>query len=280
LGEISYLADILKPDFGLVISVNASHLDGLRSVDLIFDEKMSLLNHVKKVGVIPSEDDKFLIYKGENQATKTIYTFGVSEESDFESSEAGIRNSEVTVRNNIEGTETTYKTSIQIPFLVTNVTLAIAVSSLLGVPKEIIESGLQKPIDTKNRMEIVTSGERMIIYDCYNANPSSMKAAVKFWGETREGRPHFAILGDMLELGDESERYHREVGRQIRNSECGMRSYVVGVGELSAFYEPDKHFGNVQELIASKVLVDIPDNAVVLVKGSNGIKLDKIKGLI
>jgi len=282
LGEIDYLSEILKPDFGLVISVNASHLDGLRSVDDIFIEKLSLLNHVKKVGIIPSEDKKFFEYKENDKTGKKVFTFGFAKGSDIRILDTEYSNLENGICFKIvqDEIETSYHTTIKIPFLITNISLAIAVASLLSIPKDIIDAGLRKEIDTKNRMEIVSSGNRTIIYDCYNANPSSMSAAVKFWLETGEGIPHYAILGDMLELGDESERYHREIGDLIKDSNNEFIKRVIGVGTLSKYYQPDKCYDNVEELKKSKELIDILDNAVILVKGSNSIKLEKLKGLL
>jgi UDP-N-acetylmuramyl pentapeptide synthase len=147
-----------------------------------------------------------------------------------------------------------------------------------------IEKGLQKHFYVPNRMEIYNSNGNTVLFDCYNANPFSMKTAIEFWSQTDSEKTHYAILGDMLELGEFSDKYHLEIGEEItkvRENLKGTDVKVISVGGFAKLYNPDKCFANVDELLnICKRNVVRPYNSVILVKGSHGIKLEKLRGVV
>jgi len=129
-------------------------------------------------------------------------------------------------------------------------------------------------------MEIVTTENHKILYDCYNANPTSMGAAITFWSNLEPNQPHYAILGEMRELGDQSSVYHAEITLQLENLKEKLEMVIIGIGEQALIFQPDYHFPSVNELIASSLLKEFKPFAIILIKGSNSLQLTKLKGII
>ena len=100
-----------------------------------------------------------------------------------------------------------------------------------------------------------------------------MSAAIDFWKDYLPDKPHFAILGDMLELGEYSEEFHKKIGEKLSKIK---KCTIYSVGEFADLYNSNKHFSNVEEFLESKILNRIPSGSVVLIKASHGIGLDKI----
>ena len=279
LGEIELLAKIIRPDYSLIISINPSHLKGLKSIDKIYKEKLSLIKHTKKTSIIPNINKKYIDYIPHSK----YLTFGKEINADFIISSVQNNEKGLIITVNDHKKNHVFHTDIHVPFYENNIALSVALCLTLGIKNETIEKGLNKSLTVKNRMEIVKKEHKTIIYDCYNANPCSMTAAVLFWSELHKEKPHFAILGDMLELGDQEILYHQEIANAIEKikAENPLRlTIITGVGKLAQYYYPEFHFENVQELLQSNFEEKIPQHVVLLIKGSNGIKLEQLKGVL
>jgi UDP-N-acetylmuramyl pentapeptide synthase len=125
---------------------------------------------------------------------------------------------------------------------------------------------------------VVKRGTGILILDCYNANPYSMQKALEYWQTLSSEQPHYAVLGDMLELGNSSVMYHKMIAAML--SEMRYEKLIT-VGSFSRLFHPDRenailHYNNVEELIASGNLRTFPNNAIILVKGSHSIQLERI----
>jgi len=157
---------------------------------------------------------------------------------------------------------------------VTNALAAMAAAAALDIDPDVITQGIEalSPVEGRGNTIQLDKGIRLI-NDCYNASPSSVMAALDTLNKARP--PRTAVLADMLELGDDGPRYHREVGKHISN--LGIER-VIAVGELSAHIKDScsveaLHFSDTNELLA-----DCPDffqNETILVKGSRGMQLDR-----
>ena len=104
-----------------------------------------------------------------------------------------------------------------------------------------------------------------------------MKAAIEFWNEYEVGKPHYAILGDMLELGKLTKKLHKNMLIVLKEMDYKQ---LISVGIVSRAFNADAHFEDVDKFLSSGMLEKIPENAVVLIKASHGIKLEKIIGRI
>jgi murE/murF fusion protein len=263
-GEVARLTEISDPDIAVVTAIGPSHLEFLIDEKGVFKEKSALLKHNVKLRLFPV-DNRFKDFTGK--------TFGSGDSADYH-----ITN----IENDAQSTsfylnEKQY--SIPTPFkkFTLNASMAIALATEIGISNRKIQAGLDKPLEIFLRMEIKSSGNRTLLIDCYNANPDSMKAAIEFWSDYEIGRPHVAILGDMLELGKLTEKLHLNIWKLLKSMNYNQ---LISVGKYSVSYGADQHFGKVEDLIASGILKDLPDNAVILLKASHGISLEKIIGRI
>jgi murE/murF fusion protein len=331
-GEINSLSEIIKPNLGIIVNVNPSHLEHLKSEELIMQEKMSLLNYVSENALIPSSK-KFARFLKEF-SSKSIYTFCVKNDDlneiidddncNFEKVipfDEGYDDSMIYLMKNVSGrfefkvlfnekhhqnivlriNNEDFYVNQKIPYYCVNTIVAICAAKLYNVEKEIIQSGLEKELKIENRMEIIDTDLGQIIFDCYNANPYSMKAALLYWAKLQDFETRIAIIGDMLELGEHSDIYHKEIGElivKIKNNEIfnnqqkDIKTIIVGIGQSSKYYNPDYHFKNVNEFIKqlnlkseSNVFNELREKilhrkGLYLVKASHGLKLEKLKGLL
>ncbi len=143
----------------------------------------------------------------------------------------------------------------------------------LGLSSEIISKGLLKELDLSLRLEEIKSGKKLIIADCYNANPQSMKAAIEYWQSLMGDRPHIAILGSMLELGNTAAQKHAEIGILLQKLAPKL---IISVGKEAELYQARYKFNCLEDLLNSQILNDLPENAIILIKGSHGIHLENL----
>jgi UDP-N-acetylmuramoyl-tripeptide--D-alanyl-D-alanine ligase len=166
---------------------------------------------------------------------------------------------------------------------VTNALAAAAVGFSLNLPGPVIAQGLAKFRPASMRSQVVSHHGVQIINDCYNANPASMKAALQLLGEWTPARERVAVLGDMLELGRETQHMHRDVGRYAAGLPI---SKLIVCGELGK----EIAAGARQAGMSSQTMVEMPDASaaadllkrsvrrgdVVLVKASRGMRMEQI----
>ncbi len=264
-GEVARLTEISDPDIAVVTAIGPSHLEFLIDEEGVFKEKSALLKHNVKLRLFPADDDRFKEFTGK--------TFGSSDSANYHITK---------IKNNTNSTRfclNDKQYSIPTPFkkFTLNAAMAIALATEIGISTREIQAGLDKPLNISLRMEIKSSNNRTLLIDCYNANPDSMKAAIEFWSDFEIRRPHIAILGDMLELGKLTEKLHLNIWKLLKSMNYNR---LISVGEYSISYGADQHFGKVEDLITSGILTDLPDNAVILLKASHGISLEKIIGRI
>lgn len=260
-GEIEKLTAIANPDFSVITSIGPSHLEFLIDEAGVFKEKIKIFNHKNSINFFPGDDERFKNYKG--------ITFGFRKDNNYILSEIKQFDNRTEFKINKDFFEipTPFSTFSQ------NALIAAAICYELGFKKTVIQAGLNQSLKINYRMNIIKSKEKIILADCYNANPDSMRAAIQFWLRFKPQKPHVAILGDMLELGKLTEKYHRNILHQLDGEEI---EELISVGNLARNYNANKHFQTIEELLESNVLKNFPSNSVILIKASHGIKLEKI----
>jgi len=264
-GEIEKLTEITNPDIGVIISIGASHLEFLKDELGVFKEKTALFQYDLKEKFFPAGDDRFNKFSG--------ISFGISPDSNFRFTSIHTENNTTFFKVNDN------EFSIPTPFkeFVLNAGIAITIALQLQISKSVIQTGLNKPLQISQRMEIIKQNGKTLLVDCYNANPNSMKAAIEFWNEYEVEKPHYAILGDMLELGKLTKELHENILLVLEKMNYKQ---LISVGNTSRVFNANAHFEDVDKLLSSDLLSNIPENTVVLIKASHGIKLEKIIGRI
>lgn len=270
-GEVNFLSNIIEPDYAVITSVDSAHLEKLISLEGVYKEKTSLFKRKLTHFLFPGDDVLFAEYKLP-EFSGLGYSIGENEDNSFIYKVTDFEDELMVVQVN----NSKYKVNSQIPYFALNYAFAIALTKLLGISFIEQIDGLKMSLDMTNRMNIIKQESRIIIADCYNANPKSTAKAIKFWLEYDKSKPHLAILGDMLELGETAEAHHLEIGKLL-SSAPDIKVYTIGT--LAKFYGGDKHFAKVEEFITSKLIEDFKDG-VILLKGSHGIHLERILEII
>lgn len=268
-GEIAQLADVIDPQCGIILNVGPSHLEAFGDEDGVFWEKTALFRRDLDKMIYSGDDERFAVFSdhGVPVGSKSHNKYQID---NIHTSVNGV---EFTINSCV------YQIPQTIPFYATNASFAIATAIELGVDPQIIRIAIQNHINLDHRMELIETGGGVLIVDCYNANPVSMQKAIEFFFAFKPENPHIAILGDMLELGDSAVLYHKMIGAML--CEYGNHT-LISVGQLSNNYHSTRfadyrlHFDTVGALIDSVILKDIPSNAIVLLKASHSIHLEKV----
>lgn len=276
-GEIARLTEISAPDDAVVVNVGAAHLEGLGSVEGVYREKLSLLEGADPggtavVGEVPPE-----LPDRARRIRSDVIVAGLGEAADYRPDEySADAASAVFVREGVR-----FHVAAGGTHHLRDALLAAAVAEARGRPPEEVAQGLASFRPVGLRSSVRRLGEMTVVADCYNANPDSFRAAIQYLREGFGDARRVAVVGTMLELGDESARQHRRVAGQLAD---GGFDLVAATGEfVEAFREEDLPSG-APEIVTAGELDELWDavearlrgDEVVLVKASRGANLDRI----
>ncbi len=281
-GEIDYLGGIVQPDVGIITNIGDAHIERLGSRENIFRAKCELLPHIRKDGLlILNGDDALLSTLRGNSPVRTVFC-GRGEGLEYRAQVTG-GDGVSHIRCRI--TTPSMDREVCIPALgehmIYPALFAAAAAEHFGLTAGQIEEGLTRFVPTRMRMNILRRGAGItILDDTYNANPQSMRAAIRVLADSR-GSFKAAVLGDMLELGPFSPALHTEVGEYL--GRAGIQC-LVAVGEQAAFMARGARNAQVPQVYhcpdraaAAALLPELlrPDSTL-LVKGSRGMKLEEL----
>ncbi|QIB70098.1 UDP-N-acetylmuramoyl-tripeptide--D-alanyl-D-alanine ligase [Aminipila butyrica] len=281
-GEIHLLADIVRPDVGIITNIGTSHIENLGSRDGILKAKLEITDYFGAENVLViNEINDLLTRENTNGAYKTL-TVGSNGKSDFILSDI-VDNGEEGIAFTVEHKLDTQRFELTIPgrHNAINGTLAVAAALELGITMEEAARGLKKMVLTDKRLNIKGKDGIKVIDDTYNASPDSMKAGIDVLAAAK-GMRKVAILADMLELGKDSPAYHRQVGEYAAQQQVDL---LIAVGKESQHMaeaaaailgqEKVRYYREKEALTADiKGLVQLGD--IILVKGSRGMAMDQV----
>lgn len=277
-GEIRTLCNVARPDYGIITNIGSAHIEGFGSFEGVLKAKTELYEHLRKVNGIAIYDDKnpYLtkkIYKLVSRGVPYSYPTGVELSVEALPSEMNLA-----VRIRYLHKLYDIQTALFGEYNLDNVRAAVATGLFLGVGIEDIVEAVGKYQPGNNRSQVKTTDNNTLICDSYNANPTSMRAAIKSFSELKAVRK-VLILGDMLELGEKSETEHRKLLDEIRQVRY-EKVYLVG-----------EEFGKVSNDSGFEVFRDVAGlrdhlrkepvrGSLILIKGSRGMTLEKVYELL
>ena len=274
IGEIAQLCKIANPNFGYITNFGKAHLEGFGSEEGVVKGKSELYDYLKqnKGTIFLNADDKKQVKQVGDYQNRI--TFSERESSDF--TIALLKESPFL---SIEINKTLIHTQLLGRYNFTNTAAAITIGLHFDVDLKSMKKGIESYIPKNNRSQIIKQNSNTIILDAYNANPSSVEAALKNF-KTMEGDQKIVILGDMFELGEQSYDEHQSV-IDLAKSLDFSQLYLVG----NHFFE---HHQNYSDVLFFKVLQDIQQylenhpikEAIVLIKGSRGMALERLLDLV
>ena len=271
LGEIRRLGEISSPDYAIITNIGDSHIEFLKTRDNVFKAKTELLEFVNKENTFVCGDDEYLAKLDVNKIG-----FNDNNTHKIESYEFSNKGSKFV----LDGKE--YEMSLLGKHNISNTAIAIEVAKKIGLTDEEIQNGLKEIKISNMRFQEIKVGEDIYINDAYNASPTSMKAAIDTLNEIYNDKYKIAILGDMLELGENEVDYHIDVLNYLLDKKIKL-IYLYGERMKKAYdifmktkseeyrfwYYPNK------EMIVES-LKNIRMEKVILLKASRGTALEDI----
>lgn len=262
--EIEFLSNIALPDYGLITNFGKAHLEGFGGVEGVIKGKSELYDHLKshdKLIFINSHDHKQIEQVGDY--SKTI-RFGLK--MSMISAQPFIK---------IKFNSTVAETHLTGTYNYNNIAVAIAIGQYFKIDDQTIAKAISSYIPSNNRSQIIDKDTNKIILDAYNANPTSMIAALDNFGHLN-GSKKIAILGDMFELGKDSETEHQVISDLSQNYEL-EHVYLVG----KHFFKTKNNSKNITKFETFEDFVNEIDNLslkhkYLLIKGSRGMALERI----
>lgn len=279
-GEIRRLTHIAKPTIGLITNVGAAHLEGVGSLDGVAKAKGELFEELdpKAYAII-----NFDCQRTKNLSTKAQrITYSIQDQADVWASNMEFSDE----KNNFTIHESTGATRFSLSVVgfhhVANFVASYTVAKLLGVKANEIQKALEKFKPAKMRGEEIQLRGMTILNDCYNANPDSMKMALENMKLKFSSRRKIAVIGSMLELGSKVDEYHLEVGCEAKKNDVEILfAYGPSAEKIkSGFGSSSKNIfvfqENQMDQLLEKLEAEIKKGDVVLIKGSRGMKLERV----
>ena len=287
-GHISYLVGIARPDVGVVINVGSAHLGMLGSREAIARAKGELVRGLTASGIAVLNADDPLVRDMAGTTDARVVLFGESADSDVRATDIRIDDlarPSFTLTDAHTGEAQPVSLQFSGEHYVPNALAAAAVALSLGGSAEQVADALRGAEPTSRwRMEVsVAPGGFTVVNDAYNANPESMRAALKTLAAMAAGRRTWAVLGEMRELGDETVAEHDAIGRlavrlDISRLVCvgeGTRVMHLGASNEGSWGEESIHVPDADAAITLLSAQVRPDD-VVLVKASRSIGLERV----
>lgn len=274
-GEIRYLGEMVRPDIAVITNVGDAHIENLGDTRQgILRAKCEIFENLTPEGIaVLNGDDELL-----NTVTlpQTILRCGVGDGCGVRVTDIDDRGLEgVACTVTIEGEHYRLTTSAPGRYMIYPMAMAAAIGRRLGLTREEIAAGVAAYTTVGSRMHLIRlPGERLVIDDCYNANPQSMAEGLRMLAAS-PARHRVAVLGDMGELGQLTAQAHRDMGALTRR--LGLTAVAVGE-KMHALTETDPQaqwFATVEEAMPAIRQLFTPGTAV-LVKASHAMHFERI----
>lgn len=279
-GEIHDLVDMAKPDIAIITNVGNVHLDELHTIENVAKAKLEILDSMSDDGLfIYNIDNPTLrLAVAEKDLSMNVITFGESKDADYIIEP---------VRSNASGNEfllngTRYKVNVLGQVQNYNATVAIIVGKLFGLREEEIKEGLVVEDLTAMRSEMMHCDGFDILNDSYKSNPPSLMESLETLDMLSGYRRKIAIIGDMLDLGEDAWQLHYEVGTKIDPNKVdylllyGAMSKAIEDGALVNFPKDRvMHFASKPDLVDQAKYL-IVKSSLVLVKASRAIRMEEV----
>jgi UDP-N-acetylmuramoyl-tripeptide--D-alanyl-D-alanine ligase len=273
-GEIAQLTDIASPDMGLITNIGKAHLEGFGSYEGIISAKSELYRGMDQPDKIlfVNKDNPLLVNLSDSVCAEKYY-YGTG--NDAQTVGKTLQSHpflKISFRNITQDQYIETTTNLVGSYNFENVLAAVSIGQYLKIPDALIADAISRYYPTNNRSQLVETAKNTVVNDFYNANPSSMEVALLNFSKENSANK-CVILGDMLELGVYAEQEHRKIVALL--DQLSLPYFLIGpvfseiTGESENVFQSTDDF---VEWIANHPI----ENKSILIKGSRGIRLEKI----
>lgn len=279
-GDIKKLVEYVEPTCGLITNVGRAHLQGFGSFEGVKKTKGELYDFLKAHHglVFLNTGNPHLVEMARERELDRVISYGGEDDANVQG-RVTAADPFITIEWQEAGKPNVYSVKSHLigAYNVDNMLATVAVGLHFGVTPEQINHALEHYQPTNNRSELVKTADNTLIVDAYNANPTSMAAALDSFEQIDTTLPKMAILGDMRELGAASEEEHQKV---VDNLKAKGLNDVWLVGEEFGKTQCDFHKYNNVEEVKLAIAGHKPTGKCILIKGSNGTKLFELPALL
>ncbi|GGG28782.1 UDP-N-acetylmuramoyl-tripeptide--D-alanyl-D-alanine ligase [Dokdonia pacifica] len=272
-GEIAALSEIAQPNFGYITNFGKAHLEGFGGVEGVIKGKSELYKYIRKTNgiVFINKEDPIQIKQSAEIDSKTFAPHNADYSIAFKEASPYVQ----LACNNL-----TIQTQLTGAYNAINVAAAIAIGSYFSVNIEAIKLGIENYIPANNRSQIIKKeNNNTIILDAYNANPTSMEAALNNLSK-QTSKHKIAFLGDMFEVGETTNQEHQHI-LNYANSLAIDQVYAVGpTFGISTPENNTQHVFLTYNAFAKAYKKNIPSDTTILIKGSRGMAMERVLELI
>lgn len=277
-GDIKKLVNVVEPDYGIITNVGKAHLQGFGSFEGVIRTKGELYDFLRN-----KKDSKVFIQNENEHLMKIAHGLDLIKYGTGDNDELCANGKVISCApflkfkwRHANGDWHVVQTHLIGSYNIYNMLAAACIGLYFGVTHEQIDDALANYIPSNNRSQLTITADNKLIVDTYNANPTSMNAALKNFRDM-EVSPKMAILGDMRELGEVSGEEHQKVVDFLKETEI-KNVWLVGdeFGKTNCAF---RKFKNVEE-VKEEIKKNPPKGYYILIKGSNGIKLFQIPELL
>ena len=262
--EIEFLSQLCAPNFGYITNFGKAHLEGFGGIEGVVKGKSELYTYLKNEGgtAFVNPDDSLQLEK-----TKALDRIFFEKELILKKTTpfltVAYRGS--SIKSQLIGT-----------YNFTNICAAITVGHHFGIAPTAIKEALESYVPSNNRSQIIQKGTHTIVLDAYNANPTSMKAAIESF-KTMEGENKVLILGDMFELGKYELEEHQKIATLLQSATF-KKVYLIGAlfHKITTDALQFKEFSDFKQHLKTQNL----SNGTILIKGSRGMQLERVLELL
>lgn len=274
-GEIAFLCSIAKPTHGIITNIGKAHLEGFGGFEGVIRTKNELYQYL-------IDNNGTIFVNSDNQILNNLLSGKRVKKEMYGNSDSSVCSGEIFKSDPylefISPGRGLIKTRLAGRYNLENALAAVCIGFYFNVPFENIKNALEIYEPSNQRSQIRQTEHNLLLMDYYNANPSSMEVALENFSRMEHPRKA-VILGDMLELGIEAESEHRKVVEKLEEMKVDM-TILVGPVFCSLTIPPEiKCFetsGEAKDWLSS----DLPEGYLILLKGSRGIKLENIAGIL
>ncbi len=267
--EIEELCDIAQPDFGFITNFGRAHLEGFGGVEGVIKGKSEMYDYLEANGksAFVNFDDPIQVEK-----TQHINRFGFSMQA-HPLANVQITKAYAQPMATLEVQDTLIMSNLTGLYNLPNIAIAVSIGLFFNIPIATIKQAIEGYVPQNNRSQWIHSDGKDILMDAYNANPSSMHVAIENFRQL-EGNSKFMILGDMFELGEESDKEHEQIIKEVMSA--GIHAILVGEHFFNSMipHENITYYPSAPDLLEALSTRHISERTI-LIKGSRGMALER-----
>ena len=272
--EIEALCEIAQPNFGYITNFGKAHIEGFGSIEGVIEGKSELYKYIsKEKGTLFFNADDPIQNKllgnypskvGFSQTKENFYTLKQIDANPYVALQAAQTN----ITSNLIGA-----------YNFTNISAGVLIGDFFDIPLNDIKQAIEEYLPTNNRSQLITKGSTQIILDAYNANPTSMMAALQHFN-TIKTASKMVFLGDMFELGETAQEEHQDIVDYLSNSNIDEVHLIGSYFSKTKLQVKNCHQYKTFEALKSAFKNTIPKDTTVLIKASRGMALERIVTLL